>query len=80
MFIFCHQNAGHNHNIKISDKYVENLTEFRYLGRTVTYQICIGVKVQQTQFGDCLPPLRSESLIFPSSISEYTINICRTII
>jgi hypothetical protein len=33
-----HQNAGQNHDIKIANRYFENVAEFRYLGTTETNQ------------------------------------------
>jgi hypothetical protein len=32
--LFCHQNAGQNHDIKIAKRCFENVAQFRYLGRT----------------------------------------------
>ena len=32
------QNAGQSHNIKIGNKSFERVEQFRYLGRTLTYQ------------------------------------------
>jgi hypothetical protein len=31
-----HQNAGQNHDIKIGNRCFENVTQFRYLGTTIT--------------------------------------------
>jgi hypothetical protein len=31
-----HQIAGHTHNVLISDKFFENMTKTKYLGKTVT--------------------------------------------
>jgi hypothetical protein len=36
MLLPCHQNAGQNKDIKIADKYFENVAELRYLGTNVT--------------------------------------------
>jgi hypothetical protein len=33
-----HQNVGQNHNIKIGDRFFENVAKFNYLGTTVTNQ------------------------------------------
>jgi hypothetical protein len=33
-----HQNAGKNQEIKIGNRYFENVAEFRYLGKTITNQ------------------------------------------
>jgi hypothetical protein len=38
MLLSHHQNAGQNHNIKIANKAFENVTQFKYLGMTVTNQ------------------------------------------
>jgi hypothetical protein len=34
-----HQNAGQNHDIKIANRSFENVSQFKYLGITVTSQI-----------------------------------------
>jgi hypothetical protein len=36
MLLSCHQNAGQNQNIKIGDRCFENVSQFKYLGTTVT--------------------------------------------
>jgi hypothetical protein len=41
-----HQNAGQNHNIKIADRYFENVARFRYLGMTVTNKYLIHEEIK----------------------------------
>jgi hypothetical protein len=36
MFLSRHQNAGQNRDIKIGDRWFENVAQFRYLGTTTT--------------------------------------------
>jgi hypothetical protein len=36
MLLSRHQNTGQNHDIKIGNKYFENLAQFRYLGTMIT--------------------------------------------
>jgi hypothetical protein len=38
MLLFHHQNAGQNHDIKIGNRCLENVEQFRYLGMTITNQ------------------------------------------
>jgi hypothetical protein len=40
------QNAGQNHDIKIADRCFENVTQFRYLGTTITNQNLIQEKIE----------------------------------
>jgi hypothetical protein len=35
MLLFCHQNAGQNRNIKIENRPLENISQFKYLGMRV---------------------------------------------
>jgi hypothetical protein len=37
-YIVTRQNTGQNHDIKIANRSFENVTQFRYLGMTVTNQ------------------------------------------
>jgi hypothetical protein len=38
MLLACHQNAGQNHDIKMANRSFENVSQFKYLGITVTNQ------------------------------------------
>jgi hypothetical protein len=44
MLLSGHQNARKNYNIKIAKRYFENVTQFKYLGTTVTSQNLIQEK------------------------------------
>jgi hypothetical protein len=39
MLLFCHQNAGQNYDIKIDNRFYENVAQFKYLGMTATGKI-----------------------------------------
>jgi hypothetical protein len=36
MFLSRHQNARQNHDMKVANRFFENMTQFRYLGTTET--------------------------------------------
>jgi hypothetical protein len=38
MLLSRHQIAGQNYDIKIAERYSENVAKFRYLGTTITNQ------------------------------------------
>jgi hypothetical protein len=46
MLLSHHQNAGHNYDIKIANRYLENVAELRYLGMTITDQKTIRKKLR----------------------------------
>jgi hypothetical protein len=46
MLLSRHQNAGQNHNIKIGDRSLENVAQFKYLGTTVTNQNLIHEEIK----------------------------------
>jgi hypothetical protein len=41
MLLSGHQNAGHIHDMKIANRSLENVAQFKYLGTTVTNQSLI---------------------------------------
>jgi hypothetical protein len=43
MLLFHHQNAGQNHNVKIAERYFENVAQFKYFRMTVVNQNLIQV-------------------------------------
>jgi hypothetical protein len=59
------QNAGQNHDIKIGNRYFENVEQFRYLGTTITYQNLIQ---EEIELGKCLLPFSSEPSVFSSAV------------
>jgi hypothetical protein len=49
MLVSSHQNAEKNQDIKIANTSFENISQFRYLGMTVTYQNLIQEKIKETE-------------------------------
>jgi hypothetical protein len=41
MLLSCHQSLGQNQDIKIANRSFENVSQFRYLGMTLTNQIMV---------------------------------------
>jgi hypothetical protein len=60
-----HQNAAQDRNIKIANKSVENVAEFKYLEQQQHVAITFVMELEQSNFGECLLPFSSESFIFP---------------
>jgi ribosomal protein S2 len=73
MLLSCHQNAGQNHDIKITNRCFENVAQFRYLGRTVTNQNLIHEEIKRrlNSGNACchsIQKLLSSCLLFRSSL------------
>jgi hypothetical protein len=49
MLVSCDQNAGQNRDMKIANRTFENLSEYRYLGTTVTNEKLIQDEIRQRQ-------------------------------
>jgi RNA:NAD 2'-phosphotransferase (TPT1/KptA family) len=47
MLLSRHQNAGQNHDIKIGNRSFENVSQFRYLGTTITNQNLIQEEIKR---------------------------------
>jgi hypothetical protein len=47
MLLSRHQNAGKNQDIKIGNRWFENVAQFTYLGRTVTNQNFIQEEIKR---------------------------------
>jgi hypothetical protein len=47
MLTSCHQNAGKNHDIKIGNRFFENVAQFKYLGMTITNQNLIQEEIKR---------------------------------
>jgi DNA-directed RNA polymerase alpha subunit len=39
MLMYCHQNAGQNHNVKVANRSFENMAKFRNLGLKLQIKI-----------------------------------------
>jgi hypothetical protein len=50
MLLSHHQNTAQNHNIKTANRCFENVTQFKYLGKTVTDQNLIQEEIKETEF------------------------------
>jgi hypothetical protein len=47
MLLSRHQNTGQNRDIKIANRFLENLSQFKYLGATVTNQNLIQEEIKR---------------------------------
>jgi hypothetical protein len=47
MYLSCHQNAGQNQDIKITNRLFGNVSQFKYLGMTVTNQNLIQEEIKK---------------------------------
>jgi hypothetical protein len=47
MVLSRHKNAGKNHDITIGNRFIENVTQLRYLGATITKQTLIEDEIKK---------------------------------
>jgi hypothetical protein len=47
MSLSPHQNAGENHDIRTGNRWFENVSRFKYLGTTLTYQNLIQEEIKR---------------------------------
>jgi hypothetical protein len=62
------QHAGHNHNIKIDNKYFENVEHFKYLGTAPTIQTSIHDEIKNSGIAFYISVQSLLSFIFLSKI------------
>jgi hypothetical protein len=65
------QNVGQNLDIKIANRSFEKVSQFKYLGRTVTNQNLIQEEIKRRlNSGKGLLPFVPESSVFPSAVEK----------
>jgi hypothetical protein len=80
MLLSCHQNAGQNHDMKIGNRCFESVTQFRYLGTTITSQNLIQEKMKRRLNSGNASYHSVQKLLSTWLLSTYiTIRIYRTI-
>jgi hypothetical protein len=69
-----HQNADPNRDIKISNRSFENVSQFKYLGTTVTNQNLIQEEIKRRlNYSDaCYPSIQASCLLLKNVKLEYT--------
>jgi hypothetical protein len=78
MFLCCHQNAGQIWNINVSDRSFENMSQFKYLGTTVTnHQVEIKRRLNS---GSACYHLVQNILFSCLLLENVKIRICKTVI
>jgi hypothetical protein len=71
MLLSRHQNAGQNWDIKIATRSLENVSQFKYLGTTVTNQNFIHEEIKRRlNLGKCLLPFGPEPSVFSSAVKK----------
>jgi uncharacterized Fe-S center protein len=84
MSLSRHQNAGQNWDIKIANRSLENVSQFKYLGTTVTNQKFIRVEIKRRlNFdNDCYHSARNvlSSRLVPKNVNIGVYNsACRSV-
>jgi hypothetical protein len=80
MLLSHHQNAGHNHHIKIANRCFENVAKFRYLGTTVRNQNLIQEEINRRLNSGNACYHSVQNLLSPRMSKKVNITIYKTII
>jgi hypothetical protein len=81
MLLSCHKNAGQNHDIKMANRSFENVSQFKYLGMTVTHQNLIQEEIKRRLNMDNSCNNSDQSLLFSHLLSKnVNIRIINTIL
>jgi hypothetical protein len=81
MFLARHQNISQNLDIKIANRLFENVSQFRYLGTTVTNRNLIQEKIKRRLNSGNACYHSVQDLLSSRLLSKYLkIRICKTII
>jgi hypothetical protein len=78
--LFQHQNAGQNYDIKIANRLIENVSQFKYLGTTVANQNLIQEKIKRLNSGNACYHLVQNLLSSLQLSKNLKIRIYKTII
>ncbi|PNF37847.1 hypothetical protein B7P43_G07411, partial [Cryptotermes secundus] len=69
MLLSRHQNAGQNHDIKIGNRYFENVPQFRYLRTTITDRNLVQEEIKRILNSGCICiPLLPHSYHMPAHL------------
>jgi hypothetical protein len=63
--MFCHQNAGQNHDIKTANRQSDNTAKYKCLGMTVANQNCTH---EEIKFREFLLHFGSELFVFSPAV------------
>jgi hypothetical protein len=63
MLLSHHQNVGQNCDVKMADRWFENVSQFKYLETTVTNQNLIQMKIKRQDSGNAPEPFAFSSVV-----------------
>jgi hypothetical protein len=74
MLYSCHQNIGQNRDIEITSRLFKNVSQFRYLGMTVTNQNLIQEEIKR-KLNSCNACYHSVQNLLPSHLLSKNLKI-----